>query len=81
MSAIGNMVDTIMRDTGGFRKDPVPLEDYLRWKHEYVFDALRGIEYGRSFCDRFNVLDFRIFYSKHLDTCDYCIQEHWVERS
>jgi hypothetical protein len=81
MSAIGNMVDTIMRDTGGLRKEPVSREDYLRWKQEYLFDALRGIEYGRSFCDRFNVLDFRIFYSKHLDTCDYYIQEHWVEKS
>ena len=81
MSAIGNMVDIIMRDTGGIRTARVAWEDYLQWKREYLFDALRGIEYGRSFCDRFNVLDFRIFYSKHLDTCDYYIQEHWIEKS
>ena len=79
MSVIGNMVDTIMRDTGGIRKEPVPREDYLQWKREYVFDALRGIEYGRSFCDHFNVVDFRIFYSKHRDTCDHYIQEHWIK--
>jgi hypothetical protein len=81
MNVIGNMVETIMRDTSGVRREPVPLKDYLQWKKEYVFDALRGIAYGRSFCDRFNVLDFRIFYSRHSDTCDYYIQEHWVERS
>ena len=89
MSVIGNMVDTIMRDTGGIRKEPVPWEDYpkepvpwedyIQWKREYVFDALRGIEYGRSFCDHFNVVDFRIFYSKHRDTCDHYIQEHWIK--
>jgi hypothetical protein len=38
-------------------KPSVSKQDYEIFKKEYIFDKLKGYEYGRAFCLKFNVKD------------------------
>jgi len=31
--------------------------DYELFRKEYVFDKLKGLNYGKAFCERFNIQD------------------------
>ena len=33
----------------------ISLEEYENFCKEFIFDKLRGIKFGRSFCDKFNI--------------------------
>ena len=37
-------------------------EEYDLWKKDYTWDALHGIRYGQSFCNRFGITDNLLYY-------------------
>jgi hypothetical protein len=57
-------------------------EDFDLWQKDVIWDALHGIRYGQSFCNRFGITDNLLYYTtwppKQLD--DY-IRKHYVARS
>jgi hypothetical protein len=57
-------------------------EDFDLWQKDVIWDALHGIRYGQSFCNRFGVSDNLLYYTtwppEQLD--DY-IKKHYVDRS
>jgi hypothetical protein len=55
-------------------RNNITLEQYEEFKKYYVFDALRDIRYGQSFCNYFNIPDGTpLFYFK-----DHMICEKWI---
>lgn len=56
----------------------ISVEDYNRWRHEFVFDALSGIRYGQSFCNRFDITDSIVFYERDIKWLDQYIQNNYV---
>jgi hypothetical protein len=58
---------------------PVNLADYQQWCQESVFDALRGLRYGQSFCNYFGIQDNILFYSQSVNEADKYILENYVE--
>ena len=36
--------------------------DYEQWKRNSVFDNLRGLRFGQSFCNHFDIEDALLFY-------------------
>ena len=38
-------------------------EQYEAWKHKLVFERLRGLRTGQSFCNEFNISDNHLFYN------------------
>lgn len=38
--------------------------EFQEWHDGYVFDALVGLRYGQSFCNRFNITDNILFYER-----------------
>ena len=60
---------------------PITVDKYNRWQKEYVFDALKGILPGQSFCERFDIQDFRIQYERDWDKCNRLIRREWLARS
>jgi hypothetical protein len=36
--------------------------DYEQWKRNSVFDNLRGLRFGQSFCNHFDIEDAILFY-------------------
>jgi hypothetical protein len=44
-------------------KNLISPEDFDIWQKDVIWDALHGIRYGQSFCNRFGILDNLLYYS------------------
>jgi hypothetical protein len=44
-------------------KKSISPEDFDIWQKDVIWDALHGIRYGQSFCNRFGILDNLLYYS------------------
>jgi hypothetical protein len=57
---------------------PVESADYQQWQQEFVFDVLRGLRYGQSFCNRFNITDNILFYEQDPEWADVYIRKTYI---
>ena len=56
----------------------VTVKEYDQWKRLYSFEGLQNIRYGQSFCNHFDITDYRIFYEQNWQRCDEIIQSDWL---
>jgi hypothetical protein len=57
-------------------------EDFDLWQKDVIWDALHGIRYGQSFCNRFGITDNLLYYTTWPpEQLDEYIQKHYVARS
>ena len=63
----------------------VSAEDYEVWKKDYTWEALHGMRYGQSFCNRFGITDNHLFYNDYnnggIEWADEYIQKTYIEKS
>ena len=52
--------------------------DYQQWRQESVFDILRGLRYGQSFCNRFDITDNILFYERDHEWADVYIRKTYI---
>ena len=57
--------------------EPISQEDFELWQYDYTWDALHGIRYGQSFCNRFGISDNLLYYT----TWDYIQIEEYIKRT
>jgi len=57
---------------------PVDSADYQQWRQEVVFDMLRGVRYGQSFCNRFDITDNILFYEQDHEWADVYIRKNYI---
>ena len=50
-------------DNNGRPENPISPEDFDLWQKDVIWDALHGIRYGQSFCNRFGISNNLIYYS------------------
>jgi len=43
-------------------------QQYREWQRGYIFDGLRTVRYGQSFCNHFDISDNILFYNVLLTT-------------
>ena len=43
--------------------EPISQEDFDIWKKDVIWDALHGLRYGQSFCNRFGISDNLLYYT------------------
>lgn len=55
----------------------ISLEEYNRFKHYYLMDALKGKRYGQAFCERFNISNASPLY--HFKSQE--LSERWIEEN
>lgn len=48
----------------------ITMDRYDRWRRGFVFDGMRNLRYGQSFCNYFNITDNILFY------CDTVSRAH-----
>lgn len=53
---------------------------YENWKKQFTADALLGQRYGQSFCNRFDIEDNLLYYTREIDWCDRYIQDRYIAR-
>jgi hypothetical protein len=63
-----------------YPRDNTPVEslDYRQWRQEAVFDMLRGVRYGQSFCNRFDITDNILFYERDPEWADVYIRKTYI---
>lgn len=62
--------------------EPISQEDFEIWQKDYTWDALHGLRYGQSFCNRFGVSDNLLYYTTWpVEQIDEYLKRTYVERS
>ena len=81
------MVQTLLQQLENINNPPcstfdntVPLEDYELWKQDFTWDALQGLRYGQSFCNRFTMTDNILFYERDYVRADEHIRNHYLSK-
>ena len=52
---------------------------YYKWRKAYVFDALKGLRYGQSFCNRFAINDRVLSRLTHTKNADRHIRQYYIK--
>jgi len=80
---ICNLLDTTGRAPHS-RFNFVTKHEFEQWQQEYTFEALTyGTRYGQSFCNRFGIVDYLLYYDSTAiagDTDDYIRQQYLVKK-
>jgi hypothetical protein len=79
-TGFSSMVQDMINVPDGYPKanTKVSRADYLSWQHGFVFDALQGLRYGQSFCNRFDITDNILFYERDPEWADTYIRSHYL---
>jgi hypothetical protein len=55
-------------------------EEYEQWRKDFIWEALHGMRYGQSFCNRFGLHDNHLFYNTgSLEWADKYIRETYID--
>jgi hypothetical protein len=72
----------VLSDQAGRIIDPITADDYEQWRHDYIWEALHGIRYGQSFCNRFGITDNHLYYGTNgIDWSDKYIRKTYLART
>ena len=62
--------------------EPISQEDFELWQQDFTWDALHGLRYGQSFCNRFNISNNLIYYSTWPpEQMEDYIRKHYIDGS
>ena len=79
MTVWGNIVGTHFTNlTYNHVRLQITPQEYEDWRKEALFDALRGLRYGQSFCNKFNITDNILFYALNQGAADAHIRSNYV---
>jgi hypothetical protein len=56
----------------------ITLTDYEQWQELYTWDAIQDQRYGQSFCNYFDITDYRLFYERDWVRCDRIIRKDYI---
>lgn len=51
---------------------------YDQWRAGFVFDGLRNLRYGQSFCNHFDITDYRVYHAQTMSEADVIIRGEYV---
>ena len=55
-------------------------EEYEQWRQDFIWEALHGMRYGQSFCNRFGLHDNHLFYGTGgIDWADKYIRATYID--
>ena len=57
-------------------------EEFEEWREYYIWDALHGLRYGQSFCNRFGLKENNLYYViESQEQADIYIEKTYIDRS
>ena len=72
--------DLLAMDARVERRNSILQAEYDAWRNEFVFDGIRGMRYGQSFCNHFDITDYVLFYMLDWDRADQHIRIMYLEK-
>jgi hypothetical protein len=70
------MVDEMMKESSIDKT--VTRKEYEQWARGFVFEGLRNLRYGQSFCNQFGITDNILFYAGTVAEADQYIRKVYV---
>jgi len=79
--AFENMTaDLLAMDARVERGNSILQTEYDAWRNEFVFDGIRGLRYGQSFCNHFDITDYVLFYMLDWGKADQHIRKLYLAK-
>jgi len=79
--AFENMTaDLLAMDARMERRNSILQTEYDAWRNEFVFDGIRGLRYGQSFCNHFDITDYVLFYMLDWGKADQHIRKLYLAK-
>jgi hypothetical protein len=76
-----NMTADLMNMAGGVdRQHSITEAEYSEWKRAFTFEGIKGLRYGQSFCNHFDITDYVLFYMLDWDKADQHIRKLYLEK-
>lgn len=75
MSIQHTINEIMVRGRGLSRQAELTVDNYKLWKKQYVFDGLRGVRFGQSFCNYFGIADNILHYERDADRAEHYIRK------
>ena len=75
---MAHMVQELLDNTEPRNNNTVTTEQYQQWARGFVFEGLRNLRYGQSFCNRFFITDNILYWERDYQTADAYIRKHYV---
>jgi len=75
---MAQMVNELMQDRRSSEHRTVSREEYLEWKRGFVFEAMRNLSFGQSFCRYFDIRDNILYYASTMADADAYIMKNYV---
>ena len=72
------MVNELLQDRQHSERRTVSLKEYQQWTRGFVFEAMRNLSYGQSFCRHFNIHDNILYYAGTMSDADAYIRKNYV---
>ena len=77
---MGHVVSSLLQAKPFTTIKQISLEQYVEWQNQYSFDGLRGLRYGQSFCNHFDISDNILYYTTFdVGQCDEYIMKRYIE--
>ena len=77
---MGHVVSSLMQAKSFDPVKRISLDQFTKWKNQYSFDGLRGLRYGQSFCNQFDISDNILYYTTFdVAQCDAYIMKTYIE--
>jgi len=70
--------ENLVVDPDVTRQRPVSRTQYDAWRKHFVFDGLRNLSYGESFCRYFDIQDHILRFSQTVREADEYIQRYYI---
>jgi hypothetical protein len=81
-NTMGHVVSAIMQSKTFTPIKQISLTHYIEWKNQYSFDGLRGLRYGQSFCNHFDIQDNILYYTTwDVDQLEDYIMKQYIQKS
>ena len=78
MSIQHTINELMVRSQGLTPQATLTIDNYKVWKKQYVFDGLRGVRFGQSFCNHFGIADNILRYERDADRAENYIRKTYV---
>jgi len=72
--------DLMAMDARIERRNSILQTEYDAWRDEFVFDGIRGMRYGQSFCNHFGITDYVLFYKLDWTSADQHIRTLYLAK-
>ena len=72
------LVEDHIRAIDSDKNVKVSESEYQSWAAGYLFDGLRNLRYGQSFCNKFNIHDNILYYSTDVTKTDQYIRKRYI---